>query len=584
MRIQGTDGTLRVRVFAGARVALIAMSLDEGDARGLLGFGIRRVDPRAGREVWLDNLRSFRSDDGALESLDAIDPATLAEDLEAHADEVVWDAPPVDDGGLEALPVSRHRSDEHPIQAFHWGDYTVAPGTAYTYEVVALYGRPGALERRHSVTVEVTTESVDEGTHRITFNRGAIAAQSYVRQFGETPPSKVGAAAWRWLSHGLFEAMKGFVESAKDGRYALRAAVYEFKHPEIVGAFAAALGRGVDVRIVYDAKEGEGKPGPATVEALAAAGIPDDVVTPRAQNPSFISHNKFIVLLRDGEPVAVWTGSTNVTPSGIFGQWNVGHAVWDRAVAKRYLAYWGELAEDPPAKSLRAWNDEHSPIADAPVFTLFSPRGSLEALDWYAQQMREAQHAVLFTAAFGVNERFVAEMDDRPEVLRYVLMEKDKGDVTVIERNPNNRASVGSAIGRGGGPWLDEIDPHRAGLGRNVFYIHTKFMVIDPFGDSPTVISGSANFSDASTVHNDENMLVMRGDTAVADAYLGEFMRLFAHYRFRRWVTSLRDKAPGELERLAWLSPDDSWTAEAYRPGSPAALERALFAGDPQPE
>ena len=47
------------------------------------------------------------------------------------------------------------------------------------------------------------------------------------------------------------------------------------------------------------------------------------------------------------------------------------------------------------------------------------------------------------------------------------------------------------------------------------------------------VISGSTNFSDASTKDNDENMLVIRGDKRVADIYLGEFMRLWRHYRFR---------------------------------------------------
>ena len=46
--------------------------------------------------------------------------------------------------------------------------------------------------------------------------------------------------------------------------------------------------------------------------------------------------------------------------------------------------------------------------------------------------------------------------------------------------------------------------------------MHTKCALIDPLGDDPVVITGSANFSDASTKNNDENMLVIRGDAAVA--------------------------------------------------------------------
>lgn len=39
--------------------------------------------------------------------------------------------------------------------------------------------------------------------------------------------------------------------------------------------------------------------------------------------------------------------------------------------------------------------------------------------------------------------------------------------------------------------------------------IHTKFLVIDAFSDDPIVVCGSANFSTASNVNNDENMLIM---------------------------------------------------------------------------
>lgn len=48
-----------------------------------------------------------------------------------------------------------------------------------------------------------------------------------------------------------------------------------------------------------------------------------------------------------------------------------------------------------------------------------------------------------------------------------------------------------------------------------------------PLSDDPIVFTGAANFSEPSTTANAENMLVIRGDTRVADIYLGEFTRLF---------------------------------------------------------
>jgi len=58
-------------------------------------------------------------------------------------------------------------------------------------------------------------------------------------------------------------------------------------------------------------------------------------------------------------------------------------------------------------------------------------------------------------------------------------------------------------------------------------------MLVDPLSSNPVVITGSANFKHASVNTNHENMLVIRGDTRVADIYLGEFMRQFSSYAFR---------------------------------------------------
>ena len=43
------------------------------------------------------------------------------------------------------------------------------------------------------------------------------------------------------------------------------------------------------------------------------------------------------------------------------------------------------------------------------------------------------------------------------------------------------------------------------------------------------VVTGSAHFSEASTRTNDENMLVIKDITRVADLYPGEYMRLYSN-------------------------------------------------------
>jgi phosphatidylserine/phosphatidylglycerophosphate/cardiolipin synthase-like enzyme len=89
-----------------------------------------------------------------------------------------------------------------------------------------------------------------------------------------------------------------------------------------------------------------------------------------------------------------------------------------------------------------------------------------------------------------------------------------------------------------------------------VRYLHTKYMLVDPLGSNPLVVSGSANFSNASTRNNDENMLIIRGNSRVADIYLGEFMRLYRHFAFRDW---LRQHPEADEVKVGHLDETDHW-------------------------
>ena len=104
-------------------------------------------------------------------------------------------------------------------------------------------------------------------------------------------------------------------------------------------------------------------------------------------------------------------------------------------------------------------------------------------------------------------------------------------------------------------------------------------MIIDPLGEDPLVITGSANFSDASTRKNDENMLVIRGDRRVADIYLSEFMRLFNHFQFRGLVHARAATDPESAR--SFLVPDNSWKARYYQPRHAKISRETYFAGHP---
>lgn len=54
---------------------------------------------------------------------------------------------------------------------------------------------------------------------------------------------------------------------------------------------------------------------------------------------------------------------------------------------------------------------------------------------------------------------------------------------------------------------------------------HNKILLIDAEGDAPVVITGSYNFSFSAQARNSENVLILRGNRALARAYLDNWRR-----------------------------------------------------------
>lgn len=552
MRRNETNDGITALAVAGTHVVLLGWDMDEAElrARGVLGFSIQRRRHSDDERIWMSGMKTFQ----------AVDP----------------DPDP-------GVPVS---SFDHPIQSFQWSDFTTRPGEKYTYRIVARTGVPGALLEGGEVRLTVTTERVDQGKHAIFFNRGAVASQEYARRFQNRRPDDVGQAAFDWLSRGLVEGLEAFIGQAGAGDE-LFGAFYEFKNARIYGALKEAKSRGAAIEILYDGKDQKA----GNEAALQGSGI-KSLTSPRTKSGRY-AHNKFIVLRRGGVAEEVWTGSTNLSSNGIFGHSNNAHVVRQKKVAKAYHAYWEILSRDetkaPTAQAVE--NDNPAPpdpFVDG-ITAIFSPRQSLEVMDWYAEDVAGGAERALFTTfAFGMNQRFVKVYEQKDDVLRFALMEK-KGngqtfqqqakDIDRIRKLPNTVVAVGHKVELNElDRWLDEIDEIVDDA--HVLYVHTKYMLVDPLGDAPVVVVGSANFSDASTITNDENMLVIRGDRDVADVYLGEFMRLFAHYAFRE---SLQFKNAGsEASKLLrkFLIDDATWIDAGYfRAGNDRALRRLYFSG-----
>jgi phosphatidylserine/phosphatidylglycerophosphate/cardiolipin synthase-like enzyme len=567
MRVRKTKNGVTVNAVAGTWVVFFGLDLTPAKRTGFRGFAFKRFDSVAGDTIWLPGYKTFSK-------------------TEPHP-----------------AKGETFSTRDHPIQSFQWADYSAKPGRAYTYTVLALYGDPASLQPKVELEIDIRTEDEVGPVHSAFFNRGSVATQEYARRFQNDPPSVAGPGAYDWLSRGLLEALVEFLGQAGPG-WEVHGAVYEFQWPAALAAVKAAHTRGAFVRILYDDIEGfdsDGKPkGPfqRNREAIATAKIKSLC---KGLKKGRLMHNKFFVLSKNGVAKQVWTGSTNLSENGIFGHSNLGHIVNEPAISGAYKAYWDRLNGDPAVDSQsRAANVAASPAPPVPwnatTTAVFSPRGTdLDSLDWYAALADAASDALLMTFAFGMHESFkdVYRKDDA--VLRMALMEKvtnatskeaiekDKKAIQEIRNRPNVLVAIGNRIRTNSfDRWLAELSRLRNDV--HVYWIHTKFMLLDPLGAEPIVVTGSANFSKASTDSNDENMLVIRGDKRIADIYFGEYLRLYTHYAFREAVKIFMEKkAAGTPEdwKPQYLVDDDIWMEDYFDPADTTArfARRGYFAG-----
>lgn len=537
---------LKVRGIAGTYVVLLAFNCTKTYRKDILGFGIERRDHTNGESLWLRGLRKF-------------------------------DLPDSDEG--EDVTTRRH-----PIQKFHWGDYTTKSGRTYTYTIHTFKGVPSALTDFDSVSLDVTCEKPDDigvNHHAVHFNRSVAASQAFARRFPNLPAGKVvDENARRWLSRGLAEALIAFIDAAKTGE-CLHLFVYEFEKDEFLEALKRAKVRGVRLQILFDAILNSGKgPSLKSKKQIKKFGL-NTICKGRDGAGINISHNKFMVLTgTDGKPKSVWSGSTNWTDNGIYGQSNVGHVITDAALINIYFAWHQKIWKAPKtsAGDSRAEAMALTPLpAHAALATtlVLSPRKTIEAITESAGLVDGARKLVCFTAPFAMHDLLEAALTVAPAQVFGLLNNHGVVGESLHDAANTLLAAAGaldqkSILDR----WQGQL--HKESMHHSGVFIHTKIVLIDPLSNNPIVITGSANFSSNSCKFNDENQLFIIGETEVADVYLGEFMRMFDHYYFRDYMKRIAKEKKLD-PKAGFLKATDVWTDDFFDGKVKEAVRNAFF-------
>ena len=545
MRFFNKDTDLKAFAVSGANTVLMALEINKSKVlgKGFMGFKISRQEGN-GQPKLLNGSKRFASDN-------------------------------------QANPAQKLS----PIQSYLWKDYTVDPDKTYTYTFEAMFGTWQNMVPKFTATLKVSTEKLEDGEHSVYFNYGVTGSQAYAKQFEkqkiETLPEPQKSRALSILGRELYkDGLLKFVAQASDARFTLQCAFYELDYPPFVEALKAAKNRGAKLQIVYSGRPDQVEPNEREINH---AGLMENSIkrTFQVSQP----HNKFMVLLENGTATQVWTGSTNITIRGIFGHSNTGHWVKNTTIAKKYAEYWKMLATNPAKQDFAALTEKIQKDFDGSKLTagtkvIFSPRKTDGMLKEYVKLMDSAQEAVCVIYPFNIEtifKDFYAE--DRP-FLRFIITDKggDRAKVTTNDRDvvKTQGAILDSAVEN----WVQEITT-KATTGASTLYVHNKFFIVDPLSASPVVVSGSANFSDESLTKNDENMLVVKGNTRVADIYFTEFSRMFDHF-FPRYLQKLQeeDGAAHGFSHAGFGTPLDesgTWCDKYYDPTRLVFKRKEMF-------
>lgn len=314
-----------------------------------------------------------------------------------------------------------------------------------------------------------------------------------------------------------------------------------------------------------------------------------------------IGHNKFVVYVNaSGTAKAVLLGSTNWTPTGLCAQTNNTIVLDNPAVAERYLNYWKALAADTrqskndPKKlqgtTLRGFGAKSKTITlggDGTLTSWFSPNTPKLRSSGAKNEKRPVDMDAVVTAISGAKKAvlFLAFYPGSPNVAQWAADAQKhnknlfvRGCVTnpsasesfyyqlhgmtppkkvkgkKLPRKEDLRVLAAQALGDKSAPqgWLKEI------LKIGFAIIHDKVVVIDPFSKNSVVITGSHNLGHKASFNNDENLVIIRGNRPLAEAYATHVLDVYDHFAWR--VTQANPK----LKRDGFLKTDPEEWQEKY--------------------
>lgn len=503
--------------------------------------------------------------------------------------------------GQGEVPPGGIPSDLSPIRRCLWTDHTVDEADQVAYRVTPMVadGASGFVllpEQASAWTASVTVSGAFGNGVQLAFNRGTVMSQVVSRMAGAVTVAALrqlkakladpGYPGRRYLAGDARHLVLTFLAEADRRGDAVFAALYELNDRELIDALKAF---GPRAHLLLG--NGSGTPD-GLADELRAAGLDlrrRDLSKKGASSPSV--HNKFVVACRaDGQLASrVLTGSTNWTTTGLCTQLNNVLVLTRPRTATRFLQQWRALAEagDAMPAALKAANAVTR--VDGPVRSVFAATRNQADLAGALGLIAGAKDGLFFLMFMPGQSPLLAALmgraaaADAPHV-RGVVSEVRASTASQAEGTVDSHSA--EVIGTGGSvstlhdrplkpgglpgdnlpTWAREEFDRRAFRAAGLMAIvHSKLVVVDPFSSRCAVITGSHNFSVSASARNDENLVVVRGNQALARACALHIEGVRDHFAWRAFLS-----AGGQPDAI--YQPLDGW-----RPGGRRSRELAFW-------
>ena len=453
----------------------------------------------------------------------------------------------------------RRPSTEWPIQRFIWSDYGVRAGQGVRYRATPMIGPAGHLSMAPRATWSRWTPWVHVGTGQTNkfeayFNRGIVPAQWLARQrpSRESLQRDINDTTSRnriVLSGELRKALLSLLAQAKNDRVEIYAALYELNDPELLEALKAIGGRCHLLLGSGAYKAADKEKGTPTVPDENADVRKDlrrhsrvNVYDRLVRSPHF-AHNKFVVFCdANGEPATLWTGSTNWTTTGLCTQVNNGILVESPKLAAAYRARWEELknagAGYPPSLAEHGSAPASDSLGGARVTAWNTPVLQRVDLADATKRIKGAAEGVLFLMFNPGPKNTLLNVIlglDPSNLFIHGIVNQDPGGASapLIKLThkgkplPVKRLAVILPAGlQRAGSWFDKTFEF------NRVMIHSKVVVLDPFGEHPVVMTGSHNLGPKASAKNDDNLVIIADAPGLAAEYAVNILGVYGHYKW----------------------------------------------------